>query len=731
MEDQTNPGPGFETIISTNKTNTDKSQKQGNIKRKITPCKNDKPQKLKPKPLENNEKSKNVKKENEKRANIDGDSDDDDKDDSDDSETEDDADEEDVVIDEADYALLLNQLFPSKFSKKKADKFKQQPQQQGKKYKTKSKEVTKVKDVKKPENTIITRSNAKSKIHDDDDEDYEPSSSSSSSSSCSSSLSDYEEELAELFSGKGMQKFNIIFTINENDYEDEDSDEDSEDSDDSDDDYLNEDDFKNYTDDDYKRDLKLLDNFSEMNEKLKNEHKTSAILNILSDEATQIKKSVERFKKKSEKEDKRLNMKKFKKVSGNKRYNENTFFGNRSIEQQLEIIKKLEEINSITTIDMPYKFKLLEIDIPIQLKSCAMKKIEMIKHMDQSMGEYYKLKNWIDTFMEIPFGKYNKLQVSIDDGIDKCRQFMTDAKNTLDNVVFGLDDAKMQIIQMIGTWISNPNAIGSAIAIQGPPGTGKTTLVKDGISKILGREFAFIALGGATDSSYLEGHGYTYEGSKWGKIVDILVQCKSMNPIIYFDELDKISDTPKGEEIIGILTHLTDTTQNSNFHDKYFSEIDFDLSKCLFIFSYNDESKINPILKDRMYRIYTQGYDKFQKQIIASDYLIPTIRETIKFNENDIIIDNTIIDYINTNYVENEKGVRNMKRCFEIIYTKLNLYRFIDSDSPFFDEQVTQYKIQPTKKKLKIEFPLTLTVELVDKLLKRNKLQDGYPHLYL
>ena len=168
-------------------------------------------------------------------------------------------------------------------------------------------------------------------------------------------------------------------------------------------------------------------------------------------------------------------------------------------------------------------------------------------------------------------------------------------------------------MQMVGQWIANPDAIGSAIAIHGPMGTGKTTLVKEGISKILNREFAFIALGGATDSSFLEGHSYTYEGSTWGKIVDIIIQCKSMNPVIYFDELDKVSDTPKGEEIIGILTHLTDTSQNSKFHDKYFSEIDFDLSKCLFIFSYNDERKVNPILRDRMYRINTTGYNKEEK----------------------------------------------------------------------------------------------------------------------
>ena len=117
---------------------------------------------------------------------------------------------------------------------------------------------------------------------------------------------------------------------------------------------------------------------------------------------------------------------------------------------------------------------------------------------------------------------------------------------------------------------------------------------------------------------FLEGHSYTYEGSSWGKIVDILIQSKCMNPVIYFDELDKISDTPKGEEIIGILTHLTDTTQNPQYHDKYFSGIDFDLSKVLFIFSYNDDKKINPILKDRMYTIETKGYNTKEKNYYSN-----------------------------------------------------------------------------------------------------------------
>jgi ATP-dependent Lon protease len=173
--------------------------------------------------------------------------------------------------------------------------------------------------------------------------------------------------------------------------------------------------------------------------------------------------------------------------------------------------------------------------------------------------------------------------------------------------------------------------------------------------------------------------------------------------------LDKISDTPKGEEIAGILTHLTDTTQNSQFHDKYFAEIDFDLSKCLFIFSYNDESKINPILKDRMYRIQTKGYDKKQKTVISNQYMLPKIREQVRFNTEDIIIPEDAIHHIIDNHCSKEDGVRNLKRGLEIIYTKLNLYRLMKPGSNLFEEDMS----------LKVEFPFKVTKEIVDKLIKK------------
>ena len=391
--------------------------------------------------------------------------------------------------------------------------------------------------------------------------------------------------------------------------------------------------------------------------------------------------------------------------------NDFKYFKDMDIDAQKKIIRRLKEVNKLSSVEKPYRLQLLDSDMPACYQAAALKKINVLNYMDPGSGEYYKIKQWVDAFMSIPFGKTKQLPLTMDDGIEKCNAFMENAKKVLDECVYGLDDAKMQILQLVGNWISNPNSIGTAIAIKGPPGTGKTTLIKEGISKILQRPFAFLALGGATDSSFLEGHGYTYEGSTWGKIVNILIQSKCMNPVIYFDELDKISETPKGEEITGILTHLTDTTQNNCFHDKYFANMDFDLSKSLFIFSYNDESKVNPILKDRMYRIHTAGYVSKEKITIAKKYLIPKIEKNVNFKSEDITITDEALIKIIDGFTDKEKGVRNLKRCLEIIYTKLNLYRLMKPDSTLFEKENT----------IKVEFPFTVSPEVITKLIKQGE----------
>jgi ATP-dependent Lon protease len=400
-----------------------------------------------------------------------------------------------------------------------------------------------------------------------------------------------------------------------------------------------------------------------------------------------------------------------------KNLSEYDYFMSLPIPKQQELLTKISDMNLIQDSSIPFRIKILNLSIPTHYKQLLLTKYNHFITLMPFDPSYHKLKQWIDSFLEIPLGKYYQLPVTILDGIDSCQSFMENAKDILDQTVYGLNDVKYQIMQFIGNHISNPTSIGSAIAIKGPMGTGKTTLIKEGISKILNRPFELIALGGATDSCFLEGHSYTYEGSMYGKIVEILMKTKCMNPIIYFDELDKVSATPKGDEIIGILTHLIDSSQNEKFHDRYFSEVDFDLSKCLFIFSYNDESLVNPILRDRMYTIHVDGYDTKDKIVIANQYLIPSISHSIRLS--DIIIPNETMQYIIETY-SSEKGVRNLKRCIETIYSKLNLYRLIKPTSKLFNEDAIQ-----------IKFPFTVTIEHVKLLIKIDKKEKSYYNLYL
>jgi len=408
-------------------------------------------------------------------------------------------------------------------------------------------------------------------------------------------------------------------------------------------------------------------------------------------------------------------------MSGGDSTNNIKYFKTLSKETQQDIISKMTVIKEHSNSKRPYMFDMIDNPhIPLEYKSIVYNKMISLHSMDPGNSEYSKTKCWIDNFTRIPFGVYKDLTMNITDGPEKCNEYMNNAGKILDEVAYGMDDAKYQFMQLLGKWVTNPDAKASAIAIKGPMGTGKTTLIKDGISRILGREFALIALGGANDGTYLDGHSYTYEGSTYGKIVDILIQTKTMNPIIFMDELDKVSSSPKGDEIIGILTHLTDPSQNTKFNDKYFSELEIDISRCLFIFSYNDESLVNPILLDRMYKVETKGYTPTEKQIISQKYLIPSVMEEYRSPVDDIVITPEAIMLIINEYTGNEKGVRNLKRCIETIYADLNLHKIMGQSSIF------------SKTKRSISFPYTLTREDVTIFIKTTRDKNtSHSHMYM
>jgi len=272
--------------------------------------------------------------------------------------------------------------------------------------------------------------------------------------------------------------------------------------------------------------------------------------------------------------------------------------------------------------------------------------------------------------------KFRSDMISIKSKIENVNNEIMSIRKILDKSIHGHTYAKNQILKIIGQWMNGTQS-GYCFGFEGSPGIGKTSLAKKGLSNCLidvdgkSRPFAFIALGGSSNGSTLEGHSYTYVNSLWGRIVDILMETKCMNPIIYIDELDKVSKTEHGKEIIGILTHLIDTTQNDCFQDKYYSGINLDLSKALFIFSYNDPDNIDRVLLDRIHRIQFDNLSMDEKIIIVKEHLLPEINEKMGFSDT-VVLDDHIIEYIIETYTI-EPGIRKLKEIVFDLFGEINL----------------------------------------------------------
>ena len=280
--------------------------------------------------------------------------------------------------------------------------------------------------------------------------------------------------------------------------------------------------------------------------------------------------------------------------------------------------------------------------------------------------------------------------------------YIENVRSTLDSAVHGHTSAKRQIERIIGQWITGESS-GYCFGFEGPPGVGKTSLAKYGLAKCLtnengeSRPFAFIAMGGSSNGSTLEGHNYTYVGSTWGKIVDVLMDKKCMNPIIFIDELDKISNTEHGREIVGILTHLIDSTQNDCFQDKYFSGVDLDLSKALFVFSYNNPEAVDRILLDRIHRVKFKHMSIDEKLTICSDYLLPEMYKKMGSNANVIHFSEENLKYIIERYTC-EPGVRKLKELLFEIVGEMNIQHINDKTC------IQEFPITFTNEQIKLTF---------------------------
>jgi ATP-dependent Lon protease len=388
-------------------------------------------------------------------------------------------------------------------------------------------------------------------------------------------------------------------------------------------------------------------------------------------------------------------------------------------EKQEEIIHALENRPVVNDSSMNLMLKILTLKLPKEIQSVILSKYNGCMALDTCSSEYFKQRAWLEKVVSVPFGTYKQVPVKIEDGPEKCSEFMSNAKKCLDHAIYGQDESKLQIMQFISTKIANPNGRGLCLLLTGPPGIGKTSLIKNGIAKALDWPFQFISLGGDSDASTYTGHQLVYESSHCGKIVNSLIASKSMSTVMMFDEVDKISQTAKGEEVMNLLIHLTDPVQNGDFEDKYLAGIPIDLSKVMFVFSANDINKIDKILLDRMLVIELKGYDLKQKTVIAEKYLLPSALSEVNMTEN-ISIPTEIITAVIKDYANEEKGVRELKRSIEQITQKINMLRMYNSpDLPFHIKDFS--------------LPFTVKKEHMSLFLKKRSNDDDAPppHMYM
>ena len=395
------------------------------------------------------------------------------------------------------------------------------------------------------------------------------------------------------------------------------------------------------------------------------------------------------------------NSKVIKKVNYNfyKKYNndEKKYF-DALTEKEKNDIQILEEqlTANKSSLAVPMRFKILDLNINERTKKNIICKLECLNMLSTSSGEYHKINNWLNVLNDVPFNKYYNIPVSNTDGNEKICSFLSNIRERMNDQIYGHKEAKEQIIRVLAQLISFPKAYGYIIGIQGAAGIGKTKLIKEGICNALNYPSAFISLSGTDDSAFLRGHSYTYEGATYGKICESLIKTGIMNPLLLFDELDKVSNTYKGQEIINTLIHITDPVQNDRFTDRYFEEIDLDISRSMIVFTFNDETLINPILKDRMIVINVKGYNNQEKIVLARDYIIPEILKQYNLKKGDILFSDDVLMHI-INNIEEEEGVRNLKRAINNIISWINMMIYVPIDNaivnipyelniPFYDK---------------------------------------------
>ena len=284
------------------------------------------------------------------------------------------------------------------------------------------------------------------------------------------------------------------------------------------------------------------------------------------------------------------------------------------------------------------------------------KELSKLKRLNPAAPDYSVQSNYLRELIDLPWNHCSK------DNLD-----LNHAKKILDGDHYGLEKVKDRILEYLAVLKLKADMKSPILCLYGPPGVGKTSLGKS-VAKAIGREFVRMSLGGLHDESEIRGHRKTYIGAMPGRIIQSIKKAGTSNPVFILDEIDKVGNDFRGDPQSALLEVL-DPEQNTNFHDN-FLDVDYDLSKVMFIATANDLSTIAPPLRDRMEIIEVSGYLIEEKREIAKRHLIPKQMENHGISEKNIEIPDDIIDMIIDNYTR-ESGVRSLDKIIAKIMRQI------------------------------------------------------------
>lgn len=375
-------------------------------------------------------------------------------------------------------------------------------------------------------------------------------------------------------------------------------------------------------------------------------------------------------------------------------------------------------MEDLTPKDETIEHRILSLETSHENRLAVYNRYRQLEKLGHDDSERSKLLTWLNWATKLPHDKIKNLEHLY----KKIPETLKQVAKKLDEELYGMYEVKEQILTFINTRLVNPHVRGCSLGLIGPPGVGKTTIARL-LASVMDTPFSQMSFGGVRDADFLKGHDFCYIGSRPGEIVRCISAMKYKNGILFMDEFEKIADN---KAITSCLLHIVDPQQNHEFRDSYLRELKIDLSHLWFIYSMNGEPT-DSALNDRLYKIEVPGYSKKEKMEIVTKYSLKKIIKNSGLEENSVILSEKIANYFVEKISPHKSGMRELEQSLSVLVNKIS---FLVNNKDNIDD--FPFKIS-FKMKEKLEFPVTVTEDIVDTIFKvrDTTTKDVLSHMYL